>query len=120
MGLLDGEITVVRALTGSFVDGLYEETNEEITVNGTITTKNQMALYQSLENDLNMSGIDSKGLICVITKQELKTIETSTLLKADVVLHNNKRYKVLSCSGLQQLGNTQHYRQIASLETENI
>ena len=116
MGLLDKDIDIIRALTGSYVDGMFSGTEEEITVKGTITTKNQMALYQSIENDINLNGTDTKGLISVITLEELKTIDTSETKQADIVLYNNQRYKIVSSSGLQQLGNTKHYRHIASLE----
>lgn len=120
MALFNQEITVLRATQGDYVDGLYTSGDRiQLTVKGSITTKNQMALYKNLEYDIELKGSDIQGLISVLTLDtELKTLKNNPKGKADIVIYNNSMYEVLTQTGLKKSTNIQHYRYIARyLET---
>jgi hypothetical protein len=118
--LFDKEITVIRASNGQYVNGIYTDNTEEITIKCVITTKNMMNLYKQIYYDINQNGIDLTGYISVITQDtELLTVKTSNTRQADIVVYNGYRYKVLTSLGLQKLGNIQHYRHLACLESED-
>lgn len=113
--LINQDITVLRAVAGSYVNGKFTSSEPiEITVKGVITTKVQQNFQRQLEYDIDLKGSDLDGYISVVTINEpLKTVETSELKRPDIVIFNTKMYEIISSSGIQKIVNSQHYRHVA-------
>lgn len=113
MDLLDKDITVLR-VTDAGYNSLGEyvvNERQQFTVKGRITKK-QMAR----EHNPELLGRDLQGSINVLTREiPLKTVDTSDLKKADIVVHDGVMYEIFLNSGKQELLHIHHYRHVAYL-----
>lgn len=113
MDLLNQDITVLR-VTESGYNALGEyvvNERQQFTVKGRVTKK-----QGAREHNPELLGRDLQGSINVLTRDTpLKTIDTSELKKADIVVYDGAMYEVVADSGLQKIGTLKHYRYKANL-----
>lgn len=110
--LMNRSITILRASDdGEFVEGLYQPSERTtITIQGSIQPDNKDRQAIAVNQNPSLQGKDKEGCIILFTKSELKTVENTSLKNADIVYYNTLHYKIMSSSGLRELGPLSHYK----------
>lgn len=112
MKLLKEQISILRqSENGQYIDGTYvPSSRESLTVEGRIQTDKQDRTLIATEQKTSYMGRDLDGWILIYSVSELKTSRKVGLTKADLVIYNDMKYRVMSESGLVQLGKINYYQ----------
>lgn len=101
-------VTVIRTEAGEYVNGRYQD-GESVEIK--IYASVQPAQPDTMEV-LQMGFRNTEG-IQIVSKQSLRTTQDKTGEIADIVLHNDKRYRVVNVTNWKQVG---YWSSVAMLE----
>ena len=97
-------ITVIRVTGSAYIDGIYTR--------GTETTLKMLASVQPLtgrELQALPEGERAKELLKFISKRVIFSGDDRTELSADIVVHDNKRYKIINSGNYMLMKNNYLY-----------